>query len=116
MKDIYVFVYGSLKRGNYNHSHLIKAQFIAPHTTAAEYTLFDMGMYPAVIPFGDTAIQGEIYKVNEFELASLDALEGYPDYYDRILISSDYDDVWMYVLSDTDANFPIIRSGEWNIN
>lgn len=115
MKDTVVFVYGSLKKGSYNHSFLLNAEFISFFVTEPKYTMVDVGMYPAVLLGGNTAIHGEVYKVSSEELSTLDELEGYPAYYDRILIPSEYGEAWMYVLPNNTENYSIIASGLWNI-
>lgn len=76
--------------------------------------MYDLGDYPAVIEHGSSAIHGEVYKITSDLLTKLDNLEGYPDYYHRILIESSLGFVWMYVLNQTvEDDRPIIKSGRW---
>ena len=108
-----VFVYGSLKKDFYNHELLSSSEYISTHITDKKFTLVDLGAFPAVLNVGDTAIDGEIYRVNSNTFMELDKLEGYPRYYDRILISTDVGDAWMYILQKNN-NYPIIASGIWS--
>lgn len=114
MQSKLVFVYGSLKSGYFNHHLLSNAEFISPHITEAEFTLIDLGRYPAVLCNGTTSIQGEIYSINKTIFLALDKLEGYPEYYDRILINTQFGKAWMYTLAKEDKNYPVIASGVWN--
>ena len=107
-----VFVYGSLKSNFYNHSLLLASEFVSTHITKSEFKMVDLGMYPAVLNEGVTAISGEIYRVNQDVFESLDQLEGYPDYYDRVVISTEFGNVWMYILQINDGS-PIVSSGIW---
>jgi gamma-glutamylcyclotransferase (GGCT)/AIG2-like uncharacterized protein YtfP len=82
--------------------------------TARDFTMIDMGDYPAVINHGIYAIVGEVYTVSQETMIRLDALEECPDYYQRMMISTAYGDAWIYVLNDMpDQQLPEIRSGDW---
>jgi gamma-glutamylcyclotransferase (GGCT)/AIG2-like uncharacterized protein YtfP len=98
----FVFFYGSLKRGHYNHGRLAAARFVCDAKTAPEYRLFDVGYYPAMVEDrAGISIQGEIYEVDDATLASLDRLEGHPDYYRRERINVEGFDrpVWGYLFT-----------------
>jgi gamma-glutamylcyclotransferase (GGCT)/AIG2-like uncharacterized protein YtfP len=83
-----VFVYGTLRRGEYNHRYLSRVRRLGVYRTSPVYTLLDLGDYPAVIPGGHTAILGEVYAINNALLSRLDGLEGYPHEYTRERIST----------------------------
>lgn len=75
-KKYYVFVYGTLMSGQGNHILLSDAEFIG-EATIKDKTLYDLPYgFPAVID-GENEVRGEVYKVSEEELKSLDRLEGY---------------------------------------
>lgn len=112
MSNILVFVYGSLKKRFYNHSLLLSSEFISIHITEPKHTLVDLGAFPAVLNTGNTAIHGEIYRVSEDVFSELDRLEGYPRYYDRVLIPTEFGDAWVYILQKNNK-YPIIESGVW---
>ncbi len=83
---MYVFVYGTLKRGFSNHYFLEDAKFIAQVTTKDKFPMVNIiKAYPYII--NDTRnghnIEGELYKIDEIILTKLDMLEGYPEHYDR---------------------------------
>ncbi|SDY91336.1 Cation transport regulator ChaC [Evansella caseinilytica] len=81
MKDncCYVFVYGTLRRGEANHDLLSPATLIASQAWVTG-ELFDTGEgYPAMVDSSDESseVYGEIYEVNNEQLTALDVLEGY---------------------------------------
>tara|TARA_B110000014_G_scaffold183220_1_gene132319 strand:+ start:87 stop:461 length:375 start_codon:yes stop_codon:yes gene_type:complete len=72
---MYLFVYGTLIKGESNHKTLGNSKLIGDAFTKGR--LFDIGDYPALIPEGDNDIKGEIYEVNHKTLIQCDLLEGY---------------------------------------
>jgi gamma-glutamylcyclotransferase (GGCT)/AIG2-like uncharacterized protein YtfP len=110
-----VFVYGSLKRGFYNHYVLEKssAKYRGPFKTKAEYTMLNLGSFPGVVQSGSTRITGEVYEVDTLEY--LDHLEGYPNFYDRILIDTRWGPTYMYVLLESVfyKDHDVVESGKW---
>ena len=78
-----VFVYGSLRRGQGNHKVIAGAAYLGTARTVQEFTLYDLGPFPALVPDGRTAVMGEVYEVDEALLARLDRFEGCPGLYQR---------------------------------
>jgi len=107
-----VFVYGTLKTGG-----AIRgldgqkgAKLVGDAvTTDARYSLFDLGSFPAVGLKGDNKIKGEVWEVDEEVFASLDRIEGYPDFYDRKQVSTNKGKVWMYYLPRIEQEYNIYR-------
>jgi gamma-glutamylcyclotransferase (GGCT)/AIG2-like uncharacterized protein YtfP len=93
-----VFVYGTLKRGQRNEHYLRDAEFIGHFTTGNRYTMYDFGGYPAVCLRGRRAIEGEVYRVDKRTFRTLDELEWYPRFYQRIEIRTRYGRAWMYIV------------------
>lgn len=109
---IMIFVYGSLKQNFHNHPSMenIRATFIGNCCTM--FPIYDMismnDSYPAVIN-GNYNISGELYEINERDIEKLDSLEGYPNFYDRILTKVVLDNgviyyPFLYILSETFIN------------
>lgn len=81
-----VFVYGTLMSGCGNHGRISsspQSQLICKGLTVSHYCMFAAG-----VPFVDPDLQrarihGEIWVVDDETLASLDQLEGHPDWYYR---------------------------------
>lgn len=115
MQGMWLFVYGSLLRGEDNHAELSGARFVAEARTAARYTLVDLGPYPALVEGGSAAIEGELYEVGAELLAALDAFEGHPDEYLRSPVALDGGAAAeAYLLPPARAaGFPAVASGRW---
>jgi gamma-glutamylcyclotransferase (GGCT)/AIG2-like uncharacterized protein YtfP len=94
-----VFVYGSLKRGQPNHGELEGC----PAEGEAELrglALYDLGPFPMAIPSQEpgSRLQGELYRVENQQLARLDRFEGAPRLYERQRWRlADGRPVWVYV-------------------
>lgn len=83
MNDTTLFVYGTLKRGNRNHSLLEKSEFVGSASTKG--SLYDTGPYPIMVPTITGIVFGEVYKINYDLLTELDEHEGVPyNIYKRI--------------------------------
>lgn len=112
----YLFVYGTLRRGECNHRLLGAAPCLGQCRTAGRYTLFHLGRYPAAIAGGRTAIVGEVYTLNKALLARLDRLEDYPREYVRAGIVTPYGPAWIYLYRRLPAlETPVIFSGDWRL-
>jgi len=77
----YVFVYGSLKQGEYHH-YLLKQN---PHFLGkleGYVLLTSSANYPAITE-GNGYVEGEINLVDDDTLRALDHLEGHPTFYIR---------------------------------
>jgi gamma-glutamylaminecyclotransferase len=108
-----VFVYGSLKKGFYNHYLIKGAQFVTTAvTTDSDYEMVSMGAFPGVYK-GTTVncrfqIAGEVYEVDDDQLEELDRLENNGQMYQRyqIAVKGIPEPVWMYflLLDVTDYN------------
>lgn len=110
-----IFVYGTLLQGESNSTLLRGAEFVGKSKTKPEFELVDFGPYPAMIPDGNTAIKGEVYLVDNLQLARIDRLEGYPGFYRRVKIElHDGTPVYAYLLSRAQVTgLPTIPSGDW---
>ena len=76
-----IFVYGTLKQGRGNNYLLRHSEFLGKASTAPAYRLSGGG-----IPFlwhGSARVIGELYRVDDVTLQSVDRLEGHPDWYRR---------------------------------
>jgi len=90
-KDLYLFVYGSLKKHFYNGDYLIGSSFIGESETINKYNMVKTSTEP--FPFlrenkkeGLNTIRGELYLISLDILKKIDKLEGYPTLYNRKII------------------------------
>lgn len=99
-QSVYVFVYGTLKRGEANHGVMESAsgEFVS-ESKLAGYYMVNTPWYPfaAKSDNDDDYIEGELYKVPADKLHILDTLEGYPQLYDRDTVDVQDLDVFIYV-------------------
>lgn len=107
-----VFVYGTLMRGQRNHSLLKKAgaEFVAEHITDTTFQMYNNGSFPVVVPEGHVAITGEIWQVGHETLQALDALEevddrtGKPTHIERMEIDTPHGNAWIYIRPSAPSN------------
>jgi gamma-glutamylcyclotransferase (GGCT)/AIG2-like uncharacterized protein YtfP len=81
-----VFVYGTLKKGFGNHRLLAASEFLGEARTAQSYAMYSTGVPIVVKNEAISPIQGELYRIDEATLVTLDSLEGHPDWYRRELV------------------------------
>ncbi len=95
---VIVAVYGSLKRGFYNHRLLERSRFMATGTVAG-FTMYSLGAFPMIVE-GTGSVAVELYEVDRQTLAALDRLEGFPSFYQRQIVTAQTDccpvEAWIY--------------------
>ena len=75
-----LFIYGTLKRGCYNHHYMHGQQFIDKARTVPIYRLYNLGGYPGMVLADDgLSIEGEVWEIDETCRTQLDVLEGVDD-------------------------------------
>lgn len=63
-----------------------------------DFEMFDLGSYPALVP-GEKYIQGEVWEVDgELLEFHLDAIEGYPNLYNRTKTETSQGLAWVYYM------------------
>lgn len=121
MSETRVFVYGTLKAGQPNHSCLDGA--IAEGEAEigkGKFIMAHLGQFPALFVSREgPTISGETYLVGDETLRRLDYLEGYPDFYNRdtILVhrkdGSSVEALVYYIEGEPSINDKLISSGVW---
>lgn len=120
-----VFVYGTLREHESNHTLLKDAVCLAKQCWTFG-VLYDTGLgYPAMMTGKKTRVYGELYEVNEEQLKKLDWLEGYEaegisNEYDRITqtiyTDSTSEQAYVYVFPATKIkSLTCINSGDWKV-
>jgi 2'-5' RNA ligase len=95
----YLFVYGTLRKGEPNHHFLENAKFLGAIKTMPKYELITAEDSPGLVEGGINSIIGELYQVSDECLAEVDAFE---QPYERILITlEDGRDACSYVFPHT---------------
>ena len=81
----FLFVYGTLKRGYHNHQvYMHGARFLGTARLYG-YTLLIDGIPFAIPARPECFVEGELYDIPRQRLRAIDALEGHPRYYRRVL-------------------------------
>ena len=81
-----LFVYGTLLSGERSHGRLGAAEKVGEARTAAIFHLVDLGPYPAMVIEGNTAVVGELYRVDATLLRELDVFEEVPLLFKRVQV------------------------------
>ena len=78
--EVYLFVYGTLKRGHNRHQLLVNEEFVGEAMTEPDYRLVQFDDYPGLIVSDDMtlayAVQGELYRVAPQTMRQIDIVEG----------------------------------------
>ena len=126
MTDL-VFFYGTLMSGfKRSGRSRIDAELAIEGRGWISAALFDLGLYPAAIPAGDTRVWGEVHRMRDTTrvLDALDEIEGYrpgtPDasLYTRVETPATFDDghvesVWVYFYNAPLGRAQRIASGDY---
>jgi gamma-glutamylaminecyclotransferase len=108
-----IAVYGTLRKGFWNHSLIEKSRFIGAAKTEPDWTmLITGGEFPVLIP-GKTSITIEVYDISRETMNYVDALEGYPVWYNRKLIKTPYGDAWIYFMKEYPYSKTTVLSGDY---
>ena len=117
-----VFVYGTLKRGFWNHHLLEQCTYLGEAVTLKEFALY-VDTIPFVIKDQPVSrICGEVYEVDEQVLMRLDQFEGHPHWYRREKISvlleipesaPHPNDAWVYFYPDSQG--VLVESGRYEL-
>lgn len=131
---MYVFVYGTLRKGDSRSGVLDGCKRLHEVAFADGFQMLNFGGFPGIVP-GNGRIVGEIYEVDEATLSRLDAIEGYREadpensLYIRQEIDAYYEDggsipgpngeggrILTYVFNeqaDRLRRFEVVESGDW---
>lgn len=95
MRNINVFVYGTLLSGSCNPAgRMVDAEVVGPATIPGQ--IYDLGWYPGFkrqsVVEEPSLVKGELIRIDEEGLERLDAYEGCPHLYSRAEITAITDD------------------------
>jgi gamma-glutamylcyclotransferase (GGCT)/AIG2-like uncharacterized protein YtfP len=134
---MYLFVYGSLRRGFPNHFLLEKSIYIGTYSTVDKYYM--IGQVSKSFPYvlAETEFEGqpsahiigELYDIDADVLKNLDDLEGHPDFYTRRLVRATDElgnniySAYVYILENPEIirglknndRFELVPSGDWRV-
>ncbi len=95
-----IFVYGTLKRGQYFYPRYLegKSEFIGKGFASPDYSMYVDGLPHLVKEPTDLPVKGELFMIDQTTLDGLDALEAHPVVYKREIIEC-YDESGAKVLA-----------------
>lgn len=113
-----IFVYGSLRRGGWNHHILAGAAFGGAAQTVEAYSLRVDGLPMVHDAPPVSRIHGELYAVDDEGLMRLDALEGHPHLYERrqVDVHRQGDEpgrAWLYFCRQDDPGGELLEHGDY---
>lgn len=109
-----VFLYGSLREGEYNFGRLGHQKPLYTTKTSQGYLLVSLGAYPAMVPIGDRSVVGEVHEIEDSQLPRFDAMEFGAGYTRELILLEDGKLVWGYVMPWTPwMEGRIVPSGDW---
>lgn len=111
-------VYGTLRRGFGNYQRLLDnehCEFLGEQLTSPEFKMVSLGGFPGVIPGGKQKVTIEVFRVNNPKVEEhLDWLEGYPSFYQKMEVQTEWGKANMYILSEEKyGDRSIVESGDW---
>ena len=98
-----VFVYGTLQGKNpVRGLHLFPgaSKVNDAVTVGGNFDLYNLGAFPAMTTKGNNNVSGEVWEVDEETMTHLDAIEGYPEFYNRSVIKTSEGDAIAYHIDD----------------
>lgn len=116
-----VAVYGTLKRGESNHSLLAQSSFVGCDCLI-DFAVYALGPYPGIKPEPEAVVYVELFQVDQETLALLDQLEDYdplsPDtsLYRRALIPTRFGEAYIYIYQGELSEQKRVMSGWWSLN
>lgn len=114
-----IFVYGTLLTGQGNHRWLLSEnhhKLLGEATTTGDFKMVSLGGFPGLIPVDDNemTIYGEVYEVDDTAYKSVEMLEGYPGFYDKLTVETNFGEAEVYILDESYLNnHEEIESGSW---
>lgn len=108
-----VFVYGTLRRGAVNEaSSFVGAEFVSE--SKIKGSIYDLGWYPGLKLDDLSEVEGDIFKVNQYQLERLDSYEGCPSLYSRRRVETlRGEEVFVYEYNGSVHPDDRIEDGDW---
>jgi gamma-glutamylaminecyclotransferase len=110
-----LFVYGTLLAGERDHALLRDSEPLGPAVTRPLYSLFEAGVYAAMVPGGSTAVRGALYLVTLETLLAIDVAREVPVLFQRTRVGlDDATEAEAYVMSREQVRGQRrLRRGDW---
>ena len=103
-------------RGEANAHHMAGARWVGDACTVTAHRLVRLQGYPAMLAQGGAAVRGELYLVDERQLAVLDDFEGHPTLFVRrpvTLSGGGSAEAYCWAGDPDRLHAPVIAHGDW---
>ncbi|MDG6244265.1 MAG: gamma-glutamylcyclotransferase [Methanolobus sp.] len=123
---MYIFVYGTLKKGHPSNKLLKNSEYIGTARTAEKFTMFDFGNFPGVLKYAEekkdedglpqhmsTFIYGEVYNITAEILETLDRYEGDWYFREEVQLVSGIRALMYFIRNRPVADYPFVPQGIW---
>ena len=109
-----VFVYGTARKGLWNHRYVSGGKFLGTYRTKEEYCLRYDGLPFLIKTPSLHHVTGEVYELNDEQLENLDALEGHPNWYrrEKITVKGTSQELTAYAYFFPQERGKVVSSGE----
>ena len=112
-----ITVYGSLRQFHGNWRALLNKEPLKTEVINIPFRMISLGGFPGLIPSEENHnITVEIYEVSDETYRRVEQLEGYPDFYQKAIVSTSEGDLEIYVLQGAyyRQNPTFVENGDWN--
>lgn len=115
---MYIFVYGTLKKGEPSHHLLNGSHLISSTRTKEHFTMLDLGCFPGVLKGNipdepSTPIQGEVYDADQLTLEKLDAYEGNWYFREEVELETGITALMYFLWKIPPMEYRVIPDGRW---
>lgn len=116
---MYIFVYGTLKRGDPNHQRLKGSEYVCTTRTKESYAMLDLGPFPGVLKaecspqLQASPIHGEVYHINSQTLEALDSYEGEWYFREEVQLEGRFTALMYFLRQLPVGNYTVIPDGNW---
>ena len=103
-----ISVYGSLLVGLGNHGVIRgRCELLGKTTVKIPYKMRSLGGFPALTPSVEiNEVEVEVFKVNDTTYESVERLEGFPHFYQKFAVDTEFGASEVYVINDGYDNAP----------
>jgi len=117
--ETYFFVYGSLRRGEYNYRMIEKVSEFKGMTSINGYKLISLGYYPCVVKSNnkEDKVIGEVFLINDIDaIKNIDYMElnsGYKRVKQKVVMGSGDEVEVLFYEFKRPVLAPFVESGDW---
>lgn len=111
-----VITYGSLRKNHGNWKYILNQEPLKTEVINIPFKMISLGGFPGLIPAEENHdITVEVYEVDNSTYSRIEALEGFPNFYQKAIVPTSLGEYEIYVLEDEQYQTDdILEHGDWN--